>query len=124
MGQPFSLARLPSCEIGWARSGVNGPFTCGSSCTPRSNQPYSSVARPETTFTLFKLSICLGYEYRTTGLQDYRIEEVRLEPRATSEECEETDLGEVDLDEPVVLAVGIGVQESCAILVGQVADAL
>lgn len=30
MGQPAVLALLPNLEIGWAKSGVNGPLTWGS----------------------------------------------------------------------------------------------
>ncbi len=37
-GQPFSLTASAILEIGHARSGVNGPFTCGSSSSKFNSQ--------------------------------------------------------------------------------------
>ena len=76
MGQPFSLARLPSCEIGWARSGVNGPFTWGSSCTTQSNQLVWSWNRLVQILNISEVRV------QTCRLQ---AEQVRQEPRAKTE---------------------------------------
>jgi len=41
MGQEFFSAVAFSWEMGWYRSGVNGPFTLGSSCRHSHRQLYN-----------------------------------------------------------------------------------